>query len=160
MKELSIVYAVSEFVPLMKKLLKGKNFNKNAVKILEILRDVTNQNSASDIVQTLNSDSQKMMRFQNEIFDMILYAESNVNDVRCDDCTREERIQNLSMIVILALALCGCLYFMVSMSDKLSGECVTIISTVVGVFGACMKDAFTALCALKNNVKNNKIESN
>jgi len=160
MKELSIVYAVSEFVPLMKKLLKGKNFNKNAAKIFDILRDVTNQNSASDIIQTLTSDAQKMMRFQNEIFEMILYAESNVTDICKNANTREERIQNISMICILAIALWGCLYFMVSMSDKLSGEGVTIISTVVGVFGACLKDAFTALCTLKNSERNNKIENN
>ena len=37
MKELSIVYAVAEFVPAARKMLKGKNLNKNIYKIYEKL---------------------------------------------------------------------------------------------------------------------------
>lgn len=157
MKELSIVYAVSEFIPLMNRLLKGKNFNRNVSKIYDILIKITQCDSASEIIKSLNSDSQKMMQFQNAVFEMILYTESNFSDANENSSFPGIRGgSSLAMIGIISIALIGCLFFMVYNGDKLSGEGISIISSVAGIFGACLKDAFSAFFNTNNTEKNNQ----
>lgn len=154
MKELSTVYTVSEFVPLIQKLLKGKNLNKNVCKIYDILRKITKCESAADIAKCLNSDASKMMQFQNEVFDMILYSEVVVSE---SAPRGTGGIQSLAMVVFISVALLGCLFFMIYNGDKLSGEGISIISSVAGIFGACLKDAFSAVFGTQNQENNNKV---
>ncbi len=46
------------------------------------------------------------------------------------------------MVVAAAMGLAGCLCCLVFYESSLPGEAVGIISTVAGIFGACLKDAY------------------
>ena len=47
------------------------------------------------------------------------------------------------MVVAAALGLIVCLGSIALFQDKLPGEAVGIISTIAGIFGSCLKDAYT-----------------
>ncbi|MDR1375219.1 MAG: hypothetical protein LBJ45_00180 [Holosporaceae bacterium] len=47
------------------------------------------------------------------------------------------------MVVGAALGLIACLLMLTSYKGNLSGEAVGIISTISGIFGACLKDAYS-----------------
>lgn len=157
MKELSIVYAVAEFVPAVRKMLKGKNLNKNIYKIYDILHKITECESAVEIAKCLNSAPEKMIQFQNEALEVVIEEEFPLADP--PPC-RTNSAQSLVMVVFIALALLGCLFFMIYNGGKLSGEGISIISSVAGIFGACLKDAFSAIFGTQNSANNAKILNN
>ncbi|MDR3187455.1 MAG: hypothetical protein LBT63_03455 [Holosporaceae bacterium] len=47
------------------------------------------------------------------------------------------------MVIGAALGLVACLLMLTSYKGNLSGEAVGIISTISGIFGACLKDAYS-----------------
>lgn len=47
------------------------------------------------------------------------------------------------MVISAAIGLVSCLVVLGWFHEKISGEAVGILSTISGVFGACLKDAFS-----------------
>jgi hypothetical protein len=73
----------------------------------------------------------------------------NVSSNRSDDgkvpiinaCGRNKRLN--IMVIGAALGLIFCILTLTSYRGNLPGEVVGIISTVAGIFGACLKDAYS-----------------
>ena len=47
------------------------------------------------------------------------------------------------MVLSAAVGLVACLWTLTSYAGKIPGEAVGIISTIAGIFGSCLKDAYT-----------------
>ncbi|MDR1361860.1 MAG: hypothetical protein LBJ16_01430 [Holosporaceae bacterium] len=67
--------------------------------------------------------------------------EPNTNISVLNANSRNKRLN--IMVVGAALGLVFCLLMLTSYKGDLSGEVVGIISTVSGIFGACLKDAYS-----------------
>jgi 1,4-dihydroxy-2-naphthoate octaprenyltransferase len=65
-----------------------------------------------------------------------------VNQIGLINAQSKNRRMNI-MVIGAALGLIACLLMLTSYKGNLSGEAVGIISTISGIFGACLKDAYS-----------------
>ncbi|MDR2766039.1 MAG: hypothetical protein LBB63_01065 [Holosporaceae bacterium] len=69
-------------------------------------------------------------------------SRTNVNPIELIKTRSKNRRMNI-MVIGAALGLIACLLMLTSYKGNLSGEAVGIISTISGIFGACLKDAYS-----------------
>lgn len=122
-----------------------------AEKIVEIAKTVTGAESPEDAIARLQSDRETARRFNAAILERGAELERLVVADRADARHRDVEIRKLTggdnrrqdvMIAMAAIGLIACLVVLVFFRKEIPGEAVGIISTIAGIFGACLKDAF------------------
>ncbi len=141
---------LAEFVPLIAKWVSGEGGESAAQKILNIAKEVTQQDTHDDVMTCLRQDAQALLAFQREV--RTLEAEmdkaylSDRQNARARDVSLKASgsVNKRSdiMVVSAAAGLVLCLGSLGYYADHLPGEAVGIISTIAGIFGACLKDAY------------------
>jgi hypothetical protein len=70
-------------------------------------------------------------------------ADARARDVELRKATGGRNVRADIMVVAAAIGLLACVLVLVAFRQGMPGEAVGIISTVAGIFGACLKDAFS-----------------
>lgn len=143
MSNLSTAYALSEIVPFLQRWLKGANVLENSNKITEIAKKITGQRDTIAMAKVLNSDANKMAAFQVELLNSFDELESNTGH-GIGIQSQQSAMRGDIMVIAVSVSLCVYIYALTCCKDNLSGEVVGVLSTIAGIFGSCLKDAFSS----------------
>ena len=122
-----------------------------ARQVIEIAKKVTGSRDAPHALRLLESSPEALLEFQREIRDMERDLERAYLQDRQDARYRDMafvstgRTNKRADIMVLAAAagLLSCLVSLAVFRENLPGEAVGIISTIAGIFGSCLKDAYS-----------------
>lgn len=142
MSSLSTAYAISEVIPFLQRWLNGDNIIENANKITQIAQKITGEKTSIEIIRVLNTDMGKMVELQSALLEMI--DELDANSVKSIPSISRLSCTSGIMVVSVSVALCVYIYALTCFNDNLSREVLGILSTIAGIFGSCLKDAFSA----------------
>jgi hypothetical protein len=139
-----------EFAPTLVKWFNGRGSEKIAEQVVNIAQKVTQCPLTSDAIKKMREDCSVVTEFQKEILKMEIEWEISLLEDRQLARDRDLAIFKTGhankradmMVVSAALGLILCLLSLAFYSDVLPGEAVGIISTIAGIFGGCLKDAF------------------
>jgi hypothetical protein len=141
---------LSQFAPLIGKWVGGNRAEEMAKKVVDMANSVTESLDPATAIQKLSENHKMLIEFQKAVMDMdVKYTEMEYQDrqdARARDIallrqgTRNYRAD--IMVISAALGLIFCLLSLAYYSGSLPGEAVGIISTIAGIFGSCLKDAY------------------
>jgi hypothetical protein len=117
---------------------------------LDIAKDVTQSHNEADAVEKLKKDKQMFFLFQRALINSEREIELSLIRDKENARTRDIAIINSGrrnkradvMVIAAAIGLVICLAVIVVYHQSLPGEAIGIISTVAGIFGSCLKDAY------------------
>lgn len=147
---IGLAYALTEFVPIVAKWLGGEDAESTAKRVVETAKTITGEKESFSILKALKDDPTMVIHFQEAILKMHheveLEMERDRQNARVRDIAflQSGRINLRAdiMVVAAALGLIACLLSITFYKQTLPGEAVGIISTIAGIFGACLKDAY------------------
>jgi hypothetical protein len=121
-----------------------------STKVVDIAKKVTGTEDAVSALQLLEKEPRLLIRFQQEVLRLDRDLELSFLEDRQDARHRDIALISAGrynvradiMVVAAALGLMGCLASLTYFRDWLPGEAVGIISTIAGIFGSCLKDAY------------------
>ena len=153
---MSLASALADLVPGMTKWFsndpkKSKHNHEIAKKVIDIAKKVTGSGDATHALRLLESDPEALFNFQREIQDMERDLEraylQDRQDARYRDMAfvvnKKSNTRADIMVVAAAVGLLSCLISLALFRSNLPGEAVGIISTIAGIFGSCLKDAYS-----------------
>lgn len=120
-------------------------------RVLDVAADITGEKEAFASWSALKENPEMLYTFQQRIMEIELERHKLMlddrNSARQRDITfiqsgRSNRRADI-MVLAAALGLMACLLAMTYFANQMPGEAVGIISTVAGIFGSCLKDAYT-----------------
>lgn len=142
--------SLAEFAPIIRRWISGPSAPANAKMVVATARQITKSRDPVEIVRLFREDPGKVKLFQVELLSLSEQMEDSILK-----SAQEERVRNLTailagrktmrgdiMVLAAALGLIFCLSVLVFYKDALPGEAVGIISTIAGIFGSCLKDAY------------------
>lgn len=146
----SAALGLAQFVPSIARLLGGEDAERVAMQVVDIAKKITGQEDASSIISILQKNPEMLIDFQREVIrfetDVELSYLRDRQDARWRDMafinTGRQNMRADIMVVSAAGGLIMCLASLAYYSDFLPGEAVGIISTIAGIFGSCLKDAY------------------
>ncbi|MBX3487588.1 MAG: hypothetical protein KF798_06775 [Candidatus Paracaedibacteraceae bacterium] len=141
---------LAQFIPSIAKWLAGDKAEHVAKNIVDIAKRVTGIDDASGMIRLLLDEPDLVIEFQKAILNLEAEMELSVMRDRQNARMRDMAFINSGrnnvradiMVVSAAGGLISCLIALAYYSDFLPGEAVGIISTVAGIFGSCLKDAY------------------
>ena len=122
-----------------------------AEKAVEIAQVVTGQPTGEAALAALQADSTKAHEFRLAVLKADGDLEAAYLADRRDARTRDVEVRKLTggsntradvMIWGAVLGLIACLLVLAFFKQSIPGEVVGIVSTIAGIFGACLRDAF------------------
>lgn len=128
----------------------GHNPCEVAFKIVEAAQKITGLKDPTMVFDRLKREAPLLIKFQETMRNLhkeLMQAEiadrenARHRDIRLLELGRSNLRADI-MVVAAALGLIACLVCLVVFQWNLPGEAVGIISTVAGIFGACLKDAY------------------
>lgn len=147
---ISAALGLAQFAPSIARWLGGENAEKVATTVVDIAKNLTGQEDSLIMIQMLRENPGLVIEFQRAAIQLesefeFMYLRDR-QDARARDVavTQAGRINIRADIMVLCAAggLISCLVSLSWYCDNLPGEAVGIISTVAGIFGACLKDAY------------------
>ncbi len=142
--------ALSQFAPIISKWVIGKTGENTAQTVVNIAKKVTDSINEKDILHKLQNDTQLVIEFQKAVLESekeieiaILKDRENarMRDIAIINTGRRNKRADI-MVIAAALGLIVCLAVICLFEQHLPGEAVGIISTIAGIFGSCLKDAY------------------
>ncbi|MBN9413764.1 MAG: hypothetical protein J0H12_07610 [Candidatus Paracaedimonas acanthamoebae] len=121
-----------------------------AAKVVDLAKKVANTKEASEAVKKIQEDPKLLLTFQKMIAKLDHDMERAFLQDREGARHRDSALAAVGrynyradiMVCAAALGLIACLVALALYQSKLPGEAVGIISTIAGIFGACLKDAY------------------
>lgn len=121
-----------------------------AGKVIDIAQTVTGKVTPKDAVAALQGDPALALQFKTAVMANDADLEKAYLADRQDARKRDVALvqaghHNLRadlMVLAVTVGLVACLLVLVQYKDAIPGEVVGILSTISGIFGACLKDAF------------------
>lgn len=139
------------FAPIIARWLGGDQAQDVATKVVDIAQKITGTLDPIEAIQRLQENTDMVSAFQKAIIQVEAEIELAVMKDRQDARLRDVALVNAGrsniradvMVIAAAMGLILCLASLACFSEALPGEAVGIISTIAGIFGACLKDAYT-----------------
>ncbi len=147
---LALAHALTEFVPFMAHWLGGDESGKAAHTVADIAQTITGEKDPLRILQSLKENPKLVAEFQQAILKMNLDLEiatykdresARLRDISLAQAGRNNLRADI-MVISAAFGLIACLMTITFYRMSLPGEAVGIISTIAGIFGSCLKDAY------------------
>ena len=147
---LSGALGLAQFAPVISKWLGGEQAEQAAQDVLALAKQITGQNDPNDMIKALKNDPELIIAFQKAVIQLETELEVNYLQDRQDARSRDISLITMGrknfradiMVICAALGLISCLGSLSYYAEYLPGEAVGIISTIAGIFGACLKDAY------------------
>lgn len=142
---------LAEFAPIIARWMGGDNAENVAHQVIDIAKKVTNQEDPIEASKALSENSLLIAEFQKEVIKIEAELELQLlhdrksareRDIALAQAGRKNTRADV-MVLSAALGLITCLATLVNYAGSLPGEAVGIISTIAGIFGSCLKDAYT-----------------
>lgn len=119
-------------------------------KVVQVAQQVTGAATPEDAVKALQADPAKVLDFQLRLIEIDGELELAYLGDRKDARARDVALAQAGfrntradlMVVGAVVGLVTCLLVLAFFRKDVPGEAVGIISTVAGIFGACLRDAF------------------
>lgn len=147
---LAAATGLAQFAPMISKWIGGKHAEDITQKVVRIATTLTGKSQAHEMIESICNNPDILIAFQKEILEL----EKQMQDLEYQD-RQDARFRDIAitrnghrnrrpdiMVVAAALGLILCLASLGYYSEALPGEAVGIISTIAGIFGACLKDAY------------------
>jgi hypothetical protein len=139
------------FAPIIARWLGGDQAHEVATKVVDIAQKVTGTLDPVEAIQRLQNNTDMVSAFQKAVIQVEAEIELAVMKDRQDARLRDVALVNAGrsnvradvMVIAAAVGLMLCLASLACFSEALPGEAIGIISTISGIFGACLKDAYT-----------------
>ena len=147
---LPIALALSEFVPSITRLIAGPKRETQAREIVKIAQRLAGAEDDNALVRTLQNKPEIVDALRKEVFALEVELEQAILQDREDARLRDITLLQTGypnyradvMVLAAATGLVACLATITLYRDTLPGEAVGIISTIAGIFGSCLKDAY------------------
>jgi hypothetical protein len=145
--------SLCEFAPLIGHWLSGASRAQGetiASSVIDLAKKITNSSQILDVVQKFQENPSLTAQFQREILNMEAQMELSLlhdrqkareRDLAFAQNNQQNRRADI-MVICAAVGLLICLIALSGFASLLSGEAVGIISTIAGIFGSCLKDAY------------------
>lgn len=141
---------LAEFAPSIMRWLSGDTPQKVAQDVVERAKRVTKTNDVTQAIAALRADPDMLIEFQKSILhyeaELELAFLADRQTARNRDIefikTGKRNTRGDVMVLSAALGLIFCLLVLAYFSHDLPGEAVGILSTIAGIFGSCLKDAY------------------
>ena len=147
---MSIALGLAQCVPMLNRFLSSSQGDSIASHVVEMARALTGENEVNRILHKLQADPSLMINFQKAILTKEVDWEKALLKDRESARSRDmvwvhsgkRNIRADVMVLSAAGGLVFCLVSLAYYAEHLPGEAVGIISTVAGIFGSCLKDAY------------------
>ena len=147
---LSGALGLAQFAPVIAKWLGGDHAESAAQDVLSLAKQITGKDTPRDMIESLENNAELIIAFQKALIQLETEMEINGLQDRQDARARDISLMTMGhknfradiMVVCAAVGLVSCLGSLGYYADHLPGEAVGIISTIAGIFGACLKDAY------------------
>lgn len=119
-------------------------------RVIEVAKEITGEGDPFASWYALKDNPEMLFQFQQKMMELELERQKltmdDRNSARQRDITfiqagKSNRRADI-MVVSAATGLLACLFAMTYFANQMPGEAVGIISTVAGIFGSCLKDAY------------------
>lgn len=122
-----------------------------AARVVDVAKRITGQKDALNAAEILKQDPKLLLEFQNAVMkldhDMERAFLGDRQSARARDIAMVQsgryNVRADVMVICAAFGLIACLAALAVYQGNLPGEAVGIISTIAGIFGACLKDAYS-----------------
>jgi hypothetical protein len=141
---------LAEFAPSIVRWLSGDDVEHVAADVITRAKRVTGLDDVPSVMHALRSDPTVLIAFQKDM--LALETERELGYLKDRQSARERDVSFIEaghrnyradvMVIAAAMGMIMCLASLAYFSDHLPGEAVGIISTIAGIFGACLKDAY------------------
>lgn len=148
-----------EFIPIfarsLRQLREGagdkEEVQETAQNLISIAQKITGASSLPEAIHLLGQNSLLVAEFQKEVLRWEAELETILLKDRLDARARSHALEAAGknnkradiMVCAAAMGLILCLGTLSFLAHQLPGEVTGIISTIAGIFGACLKDAYT-----------------
>jgi hypothetical protein len=147
---LSAALGLAQFIPSIARWLAGDKAEEVAETVVNIARKVTGMPDSLEMIQLLHERPDMVVDFQKAVLKLEAEMELETMQDRQNARARDMAFINAGrsnlradiMVISAAGGLICCLVSLAYYSEFLPGEAVGIISTVAGIFGSCLKDAY------------------
>ncbi len=152
MEPISIGLALAQFVPSLIRLFSGSDKAADlADHVVGVAKTITGADDGEQALRVLQSDPGKVFEFREAIGAQMVDLEKAYLADRSDARKRDIEVRKVSggnlradlAVLAVVLGLIACLFVLVYFQGDIPGEVVGIISTIAGIFGACLKDYFS-----------------
>lgn len=150
MDPITTAMALAQFAPQVIRWITGSDkAGDAAAKVVEVAEAVTGR-SGTEAVDALRADPALVIQFRTSLLQIEAdldkayladRADARKRDVALAQAGRNNRRADV-MIIGAVVGLLACLFVLVRFQGQVPGEVVGIVSTVAGLFGACLRDAF------------------
>ena len=143
-------YALAEFSPILARWIGGEKGEKMAHQAVGLAQSLTGEKELMNVIGSLKADPKLLAKFQEALMQMDHELELAVYKDRDNARARDIALANAGrsnlradiMVLSAAFGLISCLLTITLYRTSLPGEAVGIISTIAGIFGSCLKDAY------------------
>jgi hypothetical protein len=148
---LSVAMGLAQYAPqIMRWLGAGQESTAVAERVVQVAQAVTGTGDPSAALERMRADAAAQAEFTLRVQAMSDELERDYLADRQDARRRDVAIVQAGkhnvradlMVVGAVVGLLACLGTLVFFKEKVPGEVVGIVSTVAGLFGACLRDAF------------------
>ena len=141
----------AEFAPSMIRLFAGDRAADVAGQVIDTARRVTGTSSESEAAEALRANPELLWRFRQDMAAIELETERAYLADRQDARRRDVALAQAGrrnwradiMVLSAAGGLIACILAIMNFRNQMPPEAVGLISTVAGIFGASLKDAFS-----------------
>lgn len=152
---LAAALSLSEMVPVITRWF--KNTDKGSApsqmiteKVVELAKKVTGCADSVGAVRSLQQDPEALLKFQQAVLKLDHDLEKtfikDIQNARARDIevisSKRRNLRADIMVVAAIFGLLLCLLSLILLQGNLAGEVICFISTVAGVFGTCLRDAY------------------
>jgi hypothetical protein len=147
---LQAALSLAQITPKIATWLSGTKAETISRKIVDIAKEITNTNDELKAIEKIRADRHMHMLFQKALINSereielaIIKDKENARyrDIAIINSGKRNKRADV-MVVSAALGLIACLCFICLYQKELPGEVVGIVSTIAGIFGSCLKDAY------------------
>lgn len=152
MPPVGLALALAQFAPTLLRFFGvGEKPVAVAEKVIGIAQAVTGAASGPEALEALRANAQLAADFNQAVLKAELELEEAYLADRRDARARDVEVRKLTggsntradvMILGAVLGLIACLLVLAFFKANIPGEVVGIVSTIAGIFGACLRDAF------------------
>jgi hypothetical protein len=147
---LQAALSLAQFTPKIAKWLSGTKAESISQKVVDIAKSITQTTNESEAIERLKADKNMYMLFQKALLNSEREIELAIIKDKQNARSRDIAIINSGkrnkradvMVISAAVGLIICLGSICIYQKDLPGEVVGIISTIAGIFGSCLKDAY------------------
>lgn len=148
----TIVLALAQFAPsIMRFFGVGDKPVAVAEQVIDIAKVVTGAKSPQEALDALRANAELQQKFNLAVLAADTELEKAYLSDRADARNRDIEVRKVSggsntradvMVVGAVLGLIACLAVLCAFRKEIPGEAVGIVSTIAGIFGACLRDAY------------------